>query len=262
MPPQAFRRYNKSDRCPAVHHLLIPHQLVPYQLDAAEGTVMARGVIFDIDGTLVDSVDLHARAWQEAFHRFGFDIPYPFIRVQIGKGSDQLLPALLPKKVVDEQGPEIDSFRADLFKRDYLPQVKPFPGVRALFERIKAGGGRIALASSAKGDELEAYERIAQIGDLVETATSSAEADRSKPNPDIFEVALGRLRGIDRAEIVVVGDTPYDAEAAGKAGLRTIGVTAGGWAPEKLRAAGCEAVYHDPAELLREYERTPLAKDL
>ena len=218
------------------------------------------GVIFDIDGTLVDSVDLHARAWQDAFRKFGFDIPYPTVREQIGKGSDQLLPALLPEQVVKEQGKEIDEYRGELFKREYLPKVKPFPAVRELFERIKTDKGKIALASSAKGDELEKYKQIAGIGDLIETATSSADADRSKPHPDIFEAALDRLGKVDKSQIIVVGDTPYDAEAAGKAGLRTIGVTCGGWGPEKLRAAGCVAVYRDPAELLREYDRTPLAE--
>jgi HAD superfamily hydrolase (TIGR01549 family) len=219
---------------------------------------MARGVIFDIDGTLVDSVDLHTKAWQEAFRHFGFDIPYPLVREQIGKGSDQLIPALLPADVAKQKHEEIDEFRGDLFKRDYLPKVTAFLAVRALFERIKADGTTIALASSAKGDELKAYLRIAGVGDLIEGATSSDDADRSKPHPDIFEAALEKLGDVRPAHVVAVGDTPYDAEAAGKAGLQTVGLTCGGWAPEKLRAAGCAAVYRDPAELLREYDRSPL----
>lgn len=220
---------------------------------------MARGVIFDIDGTLVDSVDLHTRAWLEAFRHFGFDLDYPQVREQIGKGSDQLIPALLPERAAEAKGEEIDEFRTDLFRREYLPRVTAFPMVRELFERIKAAGSKIVLASSAKGGELDTYKQITRVGDLIEGSTTSDDADRSKPHPDIFEAALGDLGRMDRADIVVVGDTPYDAEAAAKAGLRTIGVTCGGWGPEKLREAGCVAVYRDPAELLKEYDRTPLA---
>jgi len=221
---------------------------------------MARGVIFDIDGTLVDSVDLHTEAWQEAFRYFGFDIPYPRIREQIGKGSDQLIPALLPEKLVAEKGKEIDRFRSELFRRNYLPRVTAFPAVRELFERIRADGKRIALASSAKGQDLEIYLRVTGIGNLIESATTSDDADQSKPHPDIFEAAIARLGDIPPADVVAVGDTPYDAEAAGKAGLRTVGVTCGGWPAEKLRAAGCVAVYRDPADLLQHYDHSPLAR--
>jgi HAD superfamily hydrolase (TIGR01509 family) len=220
---------------------------------------MVRGVIFDIDGTLVDSVDLHARAWQEAFAVFGFDVPFARVREQIGKGADQLMPALLLADAVKEKGEEIDEFRADHYKQNYLPLVEPFPAVRELFERVKADGKAIALASSAKGDELKTYKRVTRIGDLIEAETSSDDAERSKPHPDIFEAALERLGQIDPADVVVVGDTPYDAEAARRAGLRTVGVTCGGWPAETLRSAGCVAVYQDPADLLRHYDESPLA---
>src|SRR5207248_7231916 len=128
-----------------------------------------------------------------------------------------------------------DKFRADLYKREYLPRVRAFPKVRELFERIRAGGAKIALASSAKGDELKTYERITGVGDLIETATSSDDAEKSKPHPDIFQAALAKLGKINKAKVIVVGDTPYDAEAAGKAGLRTVGVLCGGWPADKLR---------------------------
>lgn len=220
---------------------------------------MTRAVIFDIDGTLVDSVPLHARAWQEALQHFGFDVTSEQCWEQIGKGGDQLLPALIPPEIAERSGKEISDWRSKHFKKNYLPQVTAFPQVRELFERLKADGKRIALASSAKGDELEAYLTITGVGDLIEAATSSDDADKSKPHPDIFLAALDRLGNPPPAEVVVVGDTPYDAEAAGKAGLRAVGVLGGGWPAEKLTAAGCVAVYHDPAELLKEYGRTPLA---
>ncbi|WP_145279682.1 HAD family hydrolase [Tautonia plasticadhaerens] len=219
-----------------------------------------RGVIFDIDGTLVDSVDLHARAWQETFRHFGREIPFDCVRAQIGKGGDQLLPALLPEDVVRDRGEQIEAYRSDHYKRVYLPEDRAFPSVRELFERLRADGKRLALASSARGDELEAYNRITRVGDLIEAESSSDDAERSKPHPDIFQAALGRLGGLGPDEVLVVGDTPYDAEAAAKAGIRAVGLTCGGWPEEQLRAAGCVAVYRDPVDLLGRYERSPLAR--
>jgi HAD superfamily hydrolase (TIGR01509 family) len=221
---------------------------------------MLKAVIFDIDGTLIDSVDLHAEAWQEALRHFGHDLPFDRVREQIGKGGDLLMAALLPEEEVRRRGKEIERYRLDLFKREYLPRVKPFPGVRELFERIEADGLRIALASSAKKEELERYKQIAGIDDLLDAETSSDDAEKSKPHPDIFEAALARLEGVEADEAIAVGDTPYDAEAAGKAGMRTIGLLCGGWPEAKLRAAGCVAIYRDPADLLRQYDTSPLAR--
>ena len=124
---------------------------------------------------------------------------------------------------------------------------------------IQQRGKRVVLASSAKDEELKTYKRIARIDDLVEEATSSEDAERSKPHPDIFEAALGRLGDVRPSEAVVVGDTPYDAQAAGKAGLRTVGVLCGGFPEAQLREAGCIAIYRDPADLLAHYEDSPLA---
>src|SRR5262249_28042977 len=195
---------------------------------------MIRAVIFDIDGTLIDSVDLHATAWQVALRHFGHELPFDRVRSQIGRGGDKLMPALLPREEVEQRGKEIEQYRLDLFRREYLPRVKAFLRVRELFERIKADGKRIALASSPKAQELAQYKRVAGIEDLVGAETSSDDADESKPEPDIFHAALDRLGGIEPADVVVVGDTPYDAEAAQKAGLRTIGLLCGGWPAEEL----------------------------
>jgi HAD superfamily hydrolase (TIGR01509 family) len=214
----------------------------------------AVAVIFDVDGTLVESVDIHARAWQDALHVFGHDVSFGEIRRQIGKGSDQLLPVFLGKDVLDAQGQEIDSHRGRILKERYLNRVTAFPRVRELFEALQQTGIQRILASSAKEDELEFYKRTAQIEDLIEKQTSSDDAEKSKPHPDIFEAALVRFGGKDANQVVVVGDTPYDAQAAGKLGLRTIGVTCGGWSSQELEHAGCTSVYRDPADLLDRLE--------
>jgi HAD superfamily hydrolase (TIGR01509 family) len=214
---------------------------------------MPKAVIFDVDGTLVDSVDLHARSWQDAFRDFGHDIDANAIRGQIGKGSDQLMPVFLSSDDVQRQGEAIAAHRSALFRDRYLPRVTAFPDVRALLLRLRQDGKRIALASSAKAPELEIYKRIACIDDLTDTDTTKEDADKSKPHPDIFHAAMDRLHGITPREVIVVGDTPYDAEAAGKAGLHTIGVLCGGFPEQDLRQAGCIAIFQDPADMLKQY---------
>jgi HAD superfamily hydrolase (TIGR01549 family) len=220
---------------------------------------MVEAAIFDVDGTIVDSVDLHAKAWQVTFAKFGKKISLHQIRRQIGKGADQLLPVFFSKQELDEFGKELDEHRSELFQREYLPSVKGFPKVRELFLRIKRDRKRIALASSAKTEELEIYKKIAKITDLIESETSSQDANKSKPHPDIFEAALRQLPGITLDQVIVIGDTPYDAEAAAKANLQTIGLLCGGWKERDLLQAGCVATYKSPADLLARYDKSPLA---
>jgi HAD superfamily hydrolase (TIGR01509 family) len=219
---------------------------------------MPSGIIFDIDGTLVDSVDLHARAWSDALKKFGHEPAPAEIRKQIGKGSDQLLPVFLDPKELNKYGKQLEFYRSELFKRDYLAMVRAFPRVRELFLHIIQRGQRIALASSAKSDELATYKRIAGIEDLVEVVTSADDAEKSKPHPDIFSAALEQLK-IGPSEAIVVGDTQYDVQAATKLNVRAIGLLCGGSAENVLRKAGCIAVYRDPADLLTRYDRSPLA---
>ena len=220
---------------------------------------MIKAVIFDVDGTLIDTVDLHAAAWVEALKHFGFEVAFQDMRAQIGKGGDQILHGLLPPDLVSEKGEEIREFRTNLFKSDYLPRARAFPGVRDLFETLRDRGKRVVLASSGKEDEVEHYKEIANIADLVEDATSSDDAERSKPFPDIFRAALAKLGPLTAEEVVVVGDTPYDAEAARKAGIRSVGVLCGGFPEDALRAAGCIAVYDGPEDLLVRLDRSVLA---
>lgn len=212
-----------------------------------------RTVIFDVDGTLIDSNDQHALAWLKTLRRFGHTVAFEDVRAQIGKGGDQLMPVFLSEQEIEERGEAITQFRSALFKREFLPGLQPFDGVRDLFERIRADGRSVVLASSATGPELDRYKEIAGITDLVDGAASADDAEHSKPEPDIFKAAL-RSAGVAPQEAMVVGDTPYDAEAALKAGLRPIGVSCGLFREAELRAAGCGAVYRDPAHLLESYD--------
>jgi HAD superfamily hydrolase (TIGR01509 family) len=221
---------------------------------------MGKAVIFDIDGTLVDSVDLHARAWQETFSKFGREIEFEKVRHQIGKGGDQLMPVFFSKEELDKFGDEMEKYRGELYKRAYLSHVRPFPAVRALFERIRRDGKRIALASSAKEDEVKIYKDLVNVADLVEEESSADDAARSKPHPDIFAAALSRLGDVDASDAIAIGDTPYDAQAAGKINIKTIGVLCGGFPEAELRAAGCIAIFNDPADLLARYEQSPLSR--
>ena len=221
---------------------------------------MTQAVIFDVDGTLVDSVDLHAEAWRVALERFGKGVAFEAVRRQIGKGADQLLPVFLSPDELEKFGAELEDYRSELFKREYLARVTAFPCVRPLFERIRRDHKHIALASSAPGEELETYKTVAAIADLIEAETSSDSAARSKPYPDIFQAALARLPTIAPADVLVVGDTPYDAQAAGKAGLRTVGLTCGGWSEKELRQAGCIAIYSAAAGLLAHYDESPIMR--
>ncbi len=221
-----------------------------------------KAVLFDVDGTLVDTVDLHAQAWVEALQHFGIEADLGDIRLQIGKGGDQLLPGLIPPDMLEEQGGEIQEFRSNLFKRKYMSQVRPFPGVRELFERIRSSGQKIVLASSGPAEEVETHKATADISDLIDDATTADDAERSKPFPDIFEAAFGKLGLSERSDAMVIGDTPYDVEAARAAGLSTIGFLCGGFTEQALRQAGAVAVYRDPQHLLESYDSSPLAKGL
>jgi HAD superfamily hydrolase (TIGR01509 family) len=218
---------------------------------------MTRYVIFDVDGTLIDSVDLHAHAWLEAVRHFGKDATFEEVREQIGKGSDQLMPVFWSEEEVRERGKEITKWRTDLFAEKYMPQVKGFPKVRELVEFLMAKGKRIALASSAAGEELTEYKKRAGIEDLIKAETSADDVEKSKPHPDIFAAALEELGNPPVEEAIVIGDTPYDIEAAAKINLRTVAVLCGGFPEESLR--GAVAIYRDPADLLTRYEQSPLA---
>jgi HAD superfamily hydrolase (TIGR01509 family) len=216
---------------------------------------MVKAVLSDIDGTLVESNWLHAAAWRDAFAVIGIQLEIEEVRRQIGKGGDELIPVFVPWWKRNHVEEPLKTYRKFIFEMDYLDKVKPFPRVRELMQQMKSAGIKVALASSAKKDELEIYKKIANIEDLVEKSTSADDADRAKPHPDIFQAALDKL-GVRASEALALGDTPYDAEAAGKASVWTVGVTTGGWSEKELLDAGCIEVWKDVGELLDNFDRS------
>jgi HAD superfamily hydrolase (TIGR01509 family) len=215
-------------------------------------------VILDVDGTLVDSNDAHAHAWVEALAEAGHAVPFERVRPLIGKGGDKLLPEVAG--LSDEHGPgaQVAKRRSQIFQERYLSQLKPFPRVRELLQRMKQDGLALAIASSAKEDELGPLLEKAGVQDLVPVRTSSDDAENSKPDPDIVAAALARL-GCPPAAAVMVGDTPYDIEAAARAGLRTIAFRCGGWQDDRLGLAA--EVYDGPAQLLERWDASLLGRD-
>jgi phosphoglycolate phosphatase-like HAD superfamily hydrolase len=211
-----------------------------------------RAWLFDVDGTLVDTNDLHAAAWCEAFLHFGHSISLDAIRWQVGKGGDNLIPSLLPDLGDDERA-ALEAWRGDLFKRCYMPRAVPFEGVRDLFERLVADGGKVVLASSSGKEEVAFYLGLVGAEDLVAASTSKNDAESSKPCPDIFEAALAKL-GLPSAEAIVVGDSVWDMKAAARTGLRAIGFRCGGFPDEALLEAGARALFDGPADLLARYD--------
>jgi HAD superfamily hydrolase (TIGR01509 family) len=211
-----------------------------------------RAWLFDVDGTLVDTNDLHAAAWREAFLHFGHVVPLEEIRWQVGKGGDNLIPSLLPDLGEDERS-AMEAWRGDLYKRCYMPRAVPFEGVRDLFERIVADGTKVVLASSSSEAEVAFYLGLVGAEDLVAASTSKDDADSSKPCPDIFEAALAKLRLLP-AEAVVVGDSVWDMKAAARTGLSAIGFRCGGFPDEALIDAGARALFDGPADLLARFD--------
>jgi HAD superfamily hydrolase (TIGR01509 family) len=215
-----------------------------------------RAVIWDVDGTLINSNDAHARSWVDALTEAGVNVTFAEVRSLIGMGGDKLLPRVAGLEDDSPQGQKISKRRAEIFKEHYLPSIKPFPKTRELLERLRGKGLTLAVASSAKGEELEGFLELAQVRDLIEEASSSSDAERSKPDPDIIAATLEKL-GYDASEVVMVGDTPYDVEAASKLGVRTIALRSGGWSDAKL--AGAVAIYDHTGHLLEHLEDSLLA---
>ena len=207
--------------------------------------------ILDVDGTLVDSNDAHARAWVEAFAEQGIAVAFGHVRRCIGMGGDKLMPEVSGIDESSDLGQRVANRRGEIFKDRYLPRIQPFPKTRELVERLAAEGFRLAVASSAKDDELDPLLERAGVSDLLPNRTSSDDADHSKPDPDIVVAALKRT-GCEASQAIMLGDTAYDVAAAKRAGIEIVGLECGGWTREAL--AGAIDVYRDPADLLARFE--------
>jgi HAD superfamily hydrolase (TIGR01549 family) len=219
--------------------------------------IAVRAVLLDIDGTLVDSNDAHARSWIATLAESRIDRRFHEVRPLIGMGGDKLLPALTGIASDSDRGREIAARRWERFAREYLPSLRAFEGVDAMLARFRAEKRKIVVATSASDDEARALLRVAAAEWLMPDATSSSDAESSKPDPDIVHAALERAR-TPAAAAVMIGDTPYDIEAAARAGVRAIAFRCGGWwSAEDL--AGAVAQFAGPAELLARYVESPLA---
>jgi HAD superfamily hydrolase (TIGR01509 family) len=218
-----------------------------------------RGIIFDIDGTLIDSNDAHAYAWQQAMAESGYDVSFDRIRPLIGMGGDKVLPELLGIQKDSEIGSKIDRFRSQVFKERYLPGLRAFPGAMELLSYLHNHSFMLAIATSSKPDEMHSLLKVIDPHaiDLFAQEVSAKEASQSKPDPDVIQVALKRTQ-CSSNQALMVGDTAYDIEAAARSGIKTIAFRCGGWSDRDLQ--GAIAIYDGPADLLAHYAESPLAQ--
>ena len=216
-----------------------------------------RAILFDLDGTLVDSNELHVRAWTEAFRDVGHAVDADAVRKQIGKGADHLVPALVPGADA-ETARTLGDRHGEIFKTRYLDLVRPFPHAHDLLARVHDSGRKVVFASSASKGELDHYADLLGATTIMAAGTSIDDVTRSKPAPDIFAVALGKLDGVAASAALAVGDSPYDERSASASGVATVAVRSGGFSDDEL--SGAIALYDDVAELLAGFPASPLAR--
>jgi phosphoglycolate phosphatase-like HAD superfamily hydrolase len=213
--------------------------------------VKLQAILFDIDGTLIDSNNLHCDCWVEAFAHFGKEIPRDVMRSQLGKGGDLLVPDLLVAREMREFGEALKKYRGELFKKKYMNRVRPFPRIGENLERLDSLGVKLALASSSNEDEVEYYTQLLGVEKLIEGSTSKKDAQFSKPSPEIFEAALETTKS-NPVYTMTAGDTPYDVLASHRIALPIAAVLCGGFPRETLTKA--EFLFEDVAELVRRIE--------
>jgi HAD superfamily hydrolase (TIGR01509 family) len=219
---------------------------------------LLKGVIFDIDGTLVDSNDAHAQSWVDTFAETDYDVPFNVVRPLIGMGADKLLPRTVGIAHESEEGKKLVKRRSEIFRERYLPKLKAFQGARELVSRVRSDGLKPIVATSAKDQELKGLLKAARVDDLMEEKATASDAKKSKPDPDIVHAAIDES-DIPPSDLIMIGDTPYDIEAAARAGVRTIAFRCGGWTDDALKRAA--EIYDGPADLLAHYDSSLIGKE-
>jgi HAD superfamily hydrolase (TIGR01509 family) len=220
---------------------------------------LLKGVIFDVDGTLVDSNDAHAESWVDTFAEAGYDVPFNVVRPLIGMGADKLLPKTIGVSNDSDVGKKLISRRSEIFRQKYLPRLRPLSGSRDLVKRVRSDGLKAIVATSAKDEELRGLLKAAQVEDLMEERATASDAKRSKPDPDIVKAAIAEANTPPN-QLVMIGDTPYDIEAATRANVTVIGFRSGGWKDADLK--GAAEVYDGPADLLARYDSSLIKRAL
>jgi HAD superfamily hydrolase (TIGR01509 family) len=219
---------------------------------------MAQIAIFDIEGTLVDNNYQHALAWFRALRRHGIVVPIVRIHRHLGMGGDQLVSALAGRSAEQELGDELRDAWVEEFD-PMLEEVEPLPGAHDLVAELKGRGLTVVLASSGKPKHVEHFVDLLRVRDLVDAWTTSEDVEKTKPEPDLIHVALDRVGG-DPGDAVMIGDSVWDIEAAGKVGVPSLAIRTGGYGDDELIGAGASAVYDSPAELLARLDGTPLGR--
>jgi HAD superfamily hydrolase (TIGR01509 family) len=214
-------------------------------------------VIFDMDGTLVDTNAVHVEAWRRAFDRLGYKVAEDRIMREVGKGGDKLVPSILDDTAEAEHGEELRKCYGEEFLKIAGEQTfRLFPQVRQLMAALNRKGIRTAIATSAEKNYLDAIQKSAacDLAAVVDNVVTASDAENSKPEPDIVTAAVAQL-GVSADECVMVGDTPHDGEACRRAGVAFVGLTSGGHSEETLRDAGAVAVWSDTGTMLAELDR-------
>ena len=215
---------------------------------------MPPAAILDVDGTLVDTNYHHAIAWYRAFRRHDVILPVWRIHHHIGMGGDQLVAALGGERLEEERGDDIRETESGLYM-ELIDEVEPLEGARELVARLKERGHAVVLASSAKQHEVDHYLDLLDTRELADGWTTSADVEATKPEPDLVNAAIEKAGG---GEAVLVGDSPWDCRAAGRAGVPTVAVLTGGFSEDELREAGAVLVFESIPELCERLDETPL----
>jgi HAD superfamily hydrolase (TIGR01509 family) len=217
-------------------------------------------VLLDIDGTLVDSNEFHIIAWHRAFREANTSVAPELIQKQIGKGADMLIPALAPD-LPQKTREAIAKRHGEIFKTEFLPRVEAFPSAHDLIAVLHRSGREVLLASSSDQAEVDHYVQLLDVKDLLRATTSADDVEKSKPAGDIFASALQKTSSKAPDRTIAIGDTPYDAIAAAKSGIRTIALRSGGFTDEELLGSRPIAIYEDVSDLFDSLPGSELSDD-